>query len=168
MTSQASSVSDSASSGKNQYAALAFFVGLCFAAAATGGFFPPDDWYASLNRPAYAPPNWVFGPVWTVLYLMMAVAGWLVWTSDGTISRSLAFTAYGLQLLLNSAWTAIFFGLHNPGWALVEICFLWLAIVSTIVLFRHHSKTASLLLVPYLLWVSFAVVLNFGFWSLNG
>lgn len=149
-----------------QFPALIGFVVLCFAAAGIGGFFPPDDWYASLNRPSYAPPNWVFGPVWTILYLMMAIAGWLVWKST-TAGKALALTMFGVQLLLNSAWSAIFFGWHQPGWALLEICILWLAIATTILLFKRHSTSAAMLLLPYLAWVSFASVLNYGFWSLN-
>jgi benzodiazapine receptor len=150
-----------------QLGSLAFFVALCFSVAATGAFFPPDDWYASLARPTYAPPNWVFGPVWTVLYLMMAISGWLVWKSPKSTSKRQAMLAFGGQLLLNAAWSAIFFGLHEPGWSLVEICFLWLAILTTIALFRRHSTAAAVLLMPYLAWVSFATVLNYGFWSLN-
>jgi translocator protein len=149
-----------------QYPALISFVVLCFAAAGIGGFFPPDDWHASLNRPSYAPPNWVFGPVWTMLYLMMAVAGWLVWKSN-TAGKALALTMFGVQLLLNAAWSAIFFGWHQPGWALLEMSILWLAIVTTIVLFKRHSSTATVLLIPYLAWVSFAAALNYGFWALN-
>lgn len=153
--------------GKTQLLTLVVFIALCFSVAATGAFFPPNEWYASLNPPGYAPPNWVFGPVWSVLYLMIAVSGWLVWKSPGAISKRTAFVAFGAQLLLNAGWSALFFGLRSPGWALVEICLLWLAILTTIVLFRSHSKTAALLLVPYLAWVSFAAVLNFGFWSMN-
>jgi len=150
----------------SQYPALIAFVVMCFAAAGIGGFFPPDDWYASLNRPSYAPPNWVFGPVWTMLYLMMAVAGWLVWKSNAA-GRTLALTMFGVQLLLNAAWSVIFFGWHEPGWALLEMSTLWLAILFTIVLFKRHSVIAAVLLIPYLAWVSFAAVLNYGFWSLN-
>lgn len=148
-------------------ASLFIFIVLCFSVAASGAFFPPDDWYAGLTRPAYAPPNWVFGPVWTVLYLMIAISGWLVWTSPVSPSKRTALIAFTLQLLLNAAWSAIFFGLHQPGWSLVEICLLWTAILTTILLFRRHSTTAAALLIPYLAWVSFATVLNFGFWSLN-
>ena len=100
-----------------QYPALIVFVVLCFAAAGTGGFFSPDDWYASLNRPSYAPPNWVFGPVWTVLHLIMAVAGWLAWKSNVSAGKARVLTMYVVQLLLNAAWSAIFFGWHQPGWA---------------------------------------------------
>lgn len=167
MTGKASTGTNSTASKKNEYSALAFFIMLCFAVAATGGLFPPDDWYASLTRPRYAPPNWVFGPVWTMLYLMMAVSGWMVWKSTERRSKRTALVAFGTQLILNAVWSAIFFGLHKPGWALVEICFLWLAILCTIVLSRPHSKTAAILLMPYLAWVNFAAVLNFGFWSLN-
>jgi translocator protein len=168
MTSQAQPLSEAGTSDGRQIPALVFFIVFCFAVAATGAFFPPDEWYASLNRPTYAPPNWVFGPVWTLLYLMIAMSGWLVWKSEATVSKRAALTAFGAQLILNAAWSAIFFGLHDPGWALVEICFLWLAILCTIVLFRTHSKIASMLLMPYLAWVSFAAMLNYGFWSLNG
>jgi len=144
-----------------------FFIVLCFSVAATGSLFPPDDWYASLTRPGYAPPNWLFGPVWTMLYLMIAIAGWLVWKSSPADSKRLALTAFGVQLLLNAAWSALFFGLHQPGWAFFEICLLWTAILTTILLFRRHSTAAAVLLMPYLAWVSFAAVLNYGFWSLN-
>ena len=150
-----------------QYPALIVFVVLCFAAAGIGGFFPPDSWYASLNRPSYAPPNWVFGPVWTLLYVMMAVAGWLVWKSSGSVGKRFALTMFGIQLVLNAAWSVIFFGWHQPGWAFLEICMLWLAIATTVVSFKRRSSAAAVLLIPYLAWVSFAAVLNYGFWSLN-
>jgi len=150
-----------------RFASLVVFVLLCFSVAATGRFFPPDSWYASLARPTYAPPNWVFGPVWTVLYLLMAISGWLVWTERDSASKRLAMLAYSAQLLLNATWSAIFFGLHQPGWALFEICLLWAAILTTMLLFHHHSKIAAALFMPYLAWVSFATLLNYGFWSFN-
>lgn len=153
--------------GSGQYLALAVFVILCFAVAATGGLFPPGAWYRSLTRPAFAPPNWVFGPVWTVLYLMMAVSGWLVWRTPTGTARTRALFAFGVQLVLNGIWSALFFGWHRPGLALVEIIVLWLSILVTALLFRRLSVTAAMMLVPYLMWVSFAAVLNFGFWSLN-
>ena len=167
MSANTSSLPTAQRTGVAQYFAFVCFTVLCFSVAATGTFFPPDDWYASLNRPSFAPPNWVFGPVWTVLYLMMAVSGWMVWNTPTKISKRAAFVAFGLQLLLNAGWSAIFFGLHEPGWALTEMLFLWLAILSTIVVFRHQSNTAAMLLIPYFLWVSFAAILNYGFWSLN-
>ncbi len=150
-----------------QYLVLVGFVVACFGAAAIGGFFPPDDWYASLNPPCFAPPNWVFGPVWTVLYFMMAVSGWLVWKSNDKPGKRAALSLFGTQLTLNSIWSALFFGLHRPDLALIEIVILWASILATILLFRRHSATAALLLIPYLAWVSFASVLNYGFWSLN-
>ncbi len=121
----------------------------------------------SLNKPIYAPPNWVFGPVWTLLYLMMAVAGWLVWKSSVGTAKRRELTIFGIQLLLNAVWSALFFGLHRPDLALIEICTLWLAILATVLTFKRHSSTAAALLVPYLVWVSFAAILNYGFWSLN-
>lgn len=151
----------------NHLISLVVFVVLCFLTASAGAAFPPGEWYAELNRPWYAPPNWLFGPVWTVLYFMIATAGWLVWKTRRSGSIVFAMTLYGVQLILNSAWTCLFFGLQRPDFALVEIAILWLVIVATIVVFRRHSRFAALLLIPYLLWVSFASVLNYGFWSLN-
>ncbi|MDG1895350.1 MAG: tryptophan-rich sensory protein [Fuerstiella sp.] len=151
-----------------QHLSLTFFIVLCFPVAATGRFFPPDDWYASLTRSSFAPPaHWVFGPVSTVLYLMMAVSGWMVWKSLGSTSKRPELLVFGVPLFLNAAWSAIFFGLHRSGWAFVEICFLWLAILITILLCRSHSKSAAVLLMPYLAWVSFATVLNYGLSTLN-
>jgi benzodiazapine receptor len=148
MTKLLAANSSGESAGNGQYPALIVFVVLCFSAAAIGGFFPPDGWYASLSRPTYAPPNWVFGPVWTLLYLMIAVAGWRVWKSNVSAGKRFAFTMFGIQLLLNAAWSAIFFGWHKPDWALLEMGILWLAILTTIVLFKRHSLTAALLLPP--------------------
>ena len=150
-----------------RYPSLIVFLILCFSAATFGRLFPPDSWYASLNRPDYAPPNWVFGPVWTVLYLMIAVAGWLVWKSSVSTGKRLTLTMFGIQLLLNAVWSVIFFGWHQPGWALLEIGVLWLTIATTILSFKRHSSPAAVLLFPYLAWVSFAAIFNYGFWSLN-
>ena len=152
---------------RRKYVSLVAFVGVCFAVAASGAFFPPDDWYRSLNRPSYAPPNWVFGPVWTILYLMIAVSGWLVWSAQSERSKRPAMIVFAIQLALNAVWSALFFGLHSPGWALFEICLLWAAILSTMVSFSSHSRLAARLLLPYFGWVSFAAFLNYGFWSLN-
>ena len=127
-----------------------------------------STWYATLVRPALNPPAWVFGPVWTVLYTLMGVAAFLVW-KKGLEHRDVKI-ALGIflgQLVLNTLWSIIFFGLHNPGAAFVEIIFLWLAIFATIVAFARISKPAAWLLVPYLAWVSFAVYLNYAIWILN-
>ena len=137
------------------------WLSLTFAAAVFGGQFTPGPWYAQLAKPGITPPAWVFGPVWTALYAMMAVAAWLVWKQRGFAGASLALTLFIVQLALNALWSWIFFGLHNPGLALAEIQLLWLAVLATLLAFRRHHKTAGLLLLPYLIWVTFAVVLNF-------
>lgn len=146
---------------------LAGWVLLCFAAAAIGGFYPPGDWYATLAKPPWNPPNWLFGPVWTVLYAMMGVAAWLVWRRYGFAGAALPLAAFLIQLALNAAWTWLFFGLRQPGIAFVEIVVLWLAILVTLVSFWRLERTAGVLLVPYLAWVSFAALLNYTLWQLN-
>lgn len=125
------------------------------------------DWYDGLRKPIWNPPGWVFGPVWAVLYLMMAVAAWQVWEQAHVLSRR-ATAWWFLQLALNGAWSWIFFGLHRPGLALIEMSFLWLAILATIRLFRRVRVSAASLMVPYLAWVSFAWLLNFSIWWMNG
>jgi benzodiazapine receptor len=139
----------------------------CFAAAAMGGLFMPGEWYASLQKPAWNPPGWIFGPVWTALYTMMAVAAWLVWRQGGWSKQRQRLLVFLAQLTLNALWTPLFFGLHWPGVAFAEILLLWLAIAATIAAFRPVSRPAMVLLVPYLAWVSFAAVLNFTLWRLN-
>lgn len=147
--------------------ALAGWVVLCFSAAALGGFFMPGEWYASLKKPSWNPPGWIFGPVWTALYAMMAVAAWLVWRRGGLKAQRRPLTLFVVQLALNAAWTPLFFGLHWPGVAFVEIVFLWLALGATLVAFSRVSRFAACLLTPYLGWLSFAAVLNFTLWRLN-
>ncbi len=127
----------------------------------------PGEWYASLRRPSWNPPGWVFGPVWTALYAMMALAAWLVWKRGGFIQQRTALRLFLLQLALNAAWTPLFFGLHWPSVAFAEIVLLWLAIAATLAAFRRASRPAAWLLVPYLAWVSFAAFLNFTLWRLN-
>lgn len=148
-----------------QFVALVGWVLLAFAASASGAFFMPGDWYAGLNKPAFNPPSWIFGPVWTLLYLMMGVSAWLLWRRAGFASA--AIKLWLLQLALNAAWTPVFFGAQEMGWALVVIIAMWAAILATIVAALRVSKPAALLLVPYLLWVSFATVLNATLWHLN-
>lgn len=138
---------------------------MSFLAAVPGAFFGPGVWYANLERPPFAPPSWVFGPVWTILYVMIGTAGWLLWKSNGW--RSSALRWWAVQWLLNAGWTPLFFGARQLGAALVEMTALWLAIVATIAAARPRSKPAAALLLPYLAWVSFAWALNFGFWWLN-
>ena len=141
------------------------FLGLTVAAAAIGAMFQPGAWYQALIKPAWTPPNWLFGPVWTVLYVMIAIAGWLVWREQGL---SFVVVVWALQLVLNGAWSWIMFGQHQIGLALADIFLLWISIVLFAVLAWPVSLTASLLFVPYLAWVSYAGALNFAIWRLNG
>jgi benzodiazapine receptor len=141
---------------------LAGIVGSVFTFTAIG------SWYANLAKPELNPPNWVFGPVWTTLFLLMGIALYLVWEKGlSKKENKLAVKVFGLQLGLNVLWSILFFGLKNPFFAFVEIIFLWLAIAASAVLFWRISKTAGVLLVPYLLWVSFAAYLNFMVFVLN-
>jgi len=152
-----------------QALALGLFYLACFLAAGLGSLFTMvslGSWYAGLAKPAWNPPAWVFGPVWTVLYALMAVAGWLVWRKGGAASWY-ALRWFAAQLVLNVAWSAIFFGLQMPSLAFAEILVLWLAIAATIMTSWQVSRFAGLLLTPYLVWVSFAAVLNFAIWRLN-
>ncbi|HEU5108118.1 MAG TPA: TspO/MBR family protein [Micromonosporaceae bacterium] len=149
-----------------RWAGLAAF-GLAVTAVAVLGSLAvtgTSNEYASLERPVWAPPSWLFGPVWTILYAMIAVSGWLVWRRVGVGAPLLP---YAVQLLLNAAWTPIFFGAGAYGWALVDIAALWWAIAATVVAFRPVSRPAALLLVPYWLWVSYATALNASIWWLN-
>jgi benzodiazapine receptor len=142
---------------------------LCFLAAGLGSLFTMaslGSWYVGLAKPSWNPPSWLFGPVWTVLYAMMAVAGWLVWRRGGAASQ-LALRWFAIQLALNVGWSAVFFGLQLPGRAFVEILVLWLAIAATLVASWKVSRAAGILLAPYILWVSFAAILNFTIWRLN-
>jgi tryptophan-rich sensory protein len=152
---------------RRQILALLGWVMLCFAAAAFGGLIMPGAWYASLQKPSWNPPAWVFGPVWTGLYTMMSVAAWLVWRRGGWAAQRRPLTLFLAQLALNAAWTPLFFGLRWPGDAFAEIVLLWLAIAATLVAFRPVSRVAAWLLAPYLVWVSFAAALNFTLWRLN-
>lgn len=147
----------------------------CIAASQAAGFIGAiftmpaiDSWYKTLARPEFAPPNWVFAPVWTTLYILMGVAAFLVWQKG--LERKevkVALTIFAIQLILNTLWSIIFFGLQSPGWAFVEVIFLWVAILATIIAFAKVSKLAAWLLAPYILWVSFAAYLNFMIFWLN-
>ena len=153
-----------------QSVGLAVWVLICFAAAGLGGLVTAPNipnWYAQLAKPGWTPPGGVFGPVWTLLYLMMAVAAWLIWRPTGLAGARLPLALFGVQLAFNSLWSILFFGLHNPGAAFVDIVLLWGAIVATLVAFWRRSRWAGGLLVPYLLWVSFAAALNFAIWRMN-
>ena len=147
--------------------ALLGFVAANVAAALSGAFFKPGTWYEDLNKPWWRPPNWLFPIAWTVLYAMIAVSGWLVWRADSLAVTWPALTVYGVQLALNAGWSALFFGMRRMDLALLELIGLWLSIAAMIVLFLPISPPAAWLLVPYLLWVSFAGVLNYKVWRLN-
>ncbi|MGE3363594.1 MAG: TspO/MBR family protein [Rhizobiaceae bacterium] len=146
---------------------LVGFLAASFCAAATGVIFRPGEWYRRLDKPVWRPPDWLFAPVWSLLYLSIAVSGWLAWRKAGFNGAPLALASFGLQIFLNAAWTPIFFGMRRPGLAFAEIVILWVSIVTTIASFIPISPTAAWLLAPYLLWVSFAAVLNFSIWRRN-
>ena len=146
-------------------------VSVCLLTGFLGSFITVDSvatWYADLSRPSFTPPDWTFGVVWPILYVMMGISAFLIWNS-GIHRRQVkvALGFFAVQLVLNGLWTPIFFGLHMMGVAFVEILLLWAAILATILAFRRISKAAALLLLPYILWVSFAAVLNAALWLLN-
>jgi tryptophan-rich sensory protein len=156
-------------SGRN-VVALAGFVALCFVVAAAGGAVTATSvgtWYAGLAKPAFNPPDWVFGPVWTALYLMIAVAGWRVWRRRSESGAWLALGAWGVQLSLNLSWSMLFFGARMIGAALADIAVLLAAILITAALFWRIDRIAGALLIPYAAWVGFATVLNAALWRLN-
>jgi tryptophan-rich sensory protein len=141
---------------------------LCFAVAGVGGLVTTPNipnWYAGLAKPSWTPPSWVFGPVWSVLYVSMAVAAWLVWRQG---DAAVPLTMFAVQLLFNAAWSWLFFGLHSSAAAFLDIVLLWLAIVATTASFWRRSTLAAILFLPYLVWVSFAAALNLAIWRLNG
>jgi tryptophan-rich sensory protein len=153
-----------------QAAWLLGLVAVCFAAAAAGGTVTSTSvgvWYQTLKKPSWTPPDWLFGPVWTALYFLMALSAWLVWRRGGWRASRLSLGLFGLQLLLNVGWSAIFFGMSSPGWAFGEILVLLLAIAATAGSFWGQSATAALLFTPYLAWTTFAALLNFAIWRMN-
>ena len=156
---------------KNDWLALLFFILIVEAAGIIGSLFTTPSiptWYASLAKPAFNPPSWVFAPVWTLLFLLMGVAVFLVWRK-GINNRQarVALYVFAGQLVLNILWSVLFFGLHSPLAAFCEVVVLWLAICWTIISFNRVSKAAAWLLMPYIFWVSFATLLNFSLMILN-
>ncbi len=143
------------------------FLTLSFIVALSGIQFQPGEWYKGLLKPSWTPPNSVFGPAWSILYVLMATSAWMVWKSAGIARAKGALAVYLFQLLLNASWSLVFFGLHLMGLGLLNIVLLWFAIAATARLFWRHHKVATILLIPYLLWVAFAGVLNFTIWRLN-
>ena len=173
----------------NNFFKLVIAIGISEMAGIIGSVFTPTPkglvwgftisaiptWYAGLVKPALNPPAWVFGPAWTTLYALMGISLFLIWKQHSNILENvrmlrmwkIGIAAFFVQLSLNAIWSIIFFGLHSPGWALVDIVLLWLAIVWTMVVFYKISKPAAYLLLPYILWVSFASYLNYAIWVLN-
>jgi translocator protein len=147
--------------------ALGGWLALTFAAASLGALFLPGEWYAALKKPSWNPPNWIFGPVWTALYTIMAVAAWLVWRRGGFVRQRTPLTLFFVQLLLNAMWSPLCFGAKSLGLALVDIMFLWIALTATLIAFGKTFWPAGALLAPYLAWVTFATGLNFALWQLN-
>jgi len=142
---------------------------ICELAGAIGSVFTLQSiptWYAALIKPGFSPPNWVFGPVWILLYALMGVAAYWIYISDDKRSKP-ALSIFGLQLVLNVLWSVVFFGLRSPLYGLMVIVLLWLSILATIVKFHEIDKRAGLILIPYILWVSFALILNLFVWRLN-
>ncbi len=146
---------------------LGAFIALCLLAGCVGAIFTIGGipgWYSTLRLPALAPPGWVFGPVWTVLYIIMGISAYMVYIRRKTIS---AMPIFLVQLALNALWSIVFFGMHSPLGALFVMAALWVAIVLTVWDFWKDSRTAGMLLLPYMGWVAFAAALNFAIWRLN-
>lgn len=146
------------------------FLAVCLLTAQFGSMLTRPaigGWYASLAKPAWTPPNWLFAPVWTTLYVLMAIAAWLIWKDNGIRGASLALALFAVQLALNIGWSALFFRWHQPGAAFAEILLLWVVVLLTIVAFWKLSPTAGLLLVPYLGWLGFAACLNYAIFRMN-
>lgn len=138
----------------------------------TGGGLTVSEipgWYAKLSKPSWQPPNWLFGPVWTTLYILMGIAFYLVWKAKVKQAvKQTAIVLFAVQMILNFFWSVLFFNQHQTGWAMLEIIILWIFILLTIFSFSKINNTASWLLVPYISWVSFAMILNYTIWKLNG
>jgi tryptophan-rich sensory protein len=157
--------------GKNlQWWKLIVSIALPLGLGTIAGLFTSQavpEWYASLNRPSFNPPNWIFGPVWTTLYILMGISLFLVWKQEPGRNRNRAIGVFLFQLLLNFLWSFIFFYFNEIGLALIEIILLWISIVVMLVLFYRVKPLAAYLNIPYLLWVSFATVLNAAYYTLN-
>jgi benzodiazapine receptor len=147
--------------------ALVLFVLISLSAGMIGSQFTPDAWYRGLEKPSWNPPDYLFAPVWTLLYIMMGVAAWLVWTRGEKGRRHLPLSVFAVQLGVNALWSWLFFGIRRPDLAFIDILVMWVLICATIVLFWRIRRSAGLLLIPYLAWVSFATALNFQLWRLN-
>lgn len=150
----------------NRWIGLVVWIALPLLAGAAGSQFQPGAWYDGLAKPSFNPPSWVFGPVWTTLYILMGVAAWLVWDRQRATARGVLML-FVAQLIANAVWSWLFFGQQNPGLALMDIVVLWLLILATTIGFWRLRPVAGALLLPYLAWVTFATALNFEIWRLN-
>jgi len=146
---------------------LAAWLIICFTAASTGIQYEPGVWYAILHKPAWIPPNWVFPTVWTLLYALMAVAAWRIWRAHRLRGAPLAFAFFAAQLVFNAAWSWLFFGLHLMAYALLDLGLLWIFLLLTVLTFQGKDRLAAFLLLPYLVWVGFAGILNYALMALN-
>jgi tryptophan-rich sensory protein len=155
----------------NNISKLIVSILICELAGLIGSLFTTPailGWYAGIVKPALNPPSWIFAPVWTTLFVLMGIAAFLIWRKGWSRQDvRIALSIFIGQLVLNTLWSIIFFGLHNPGGAFIEIVFLWLAILTTIIVFARISRLVAWLLLPYIIWVSFAGYLNFAIWLLN-
>ncbi|HMP90621.1 MAG TPA: tryptophan-rich sensory protein [Kiritimatiellia bacterium] len=149
------------------FLALTGWLLLTFSTSLTGFSVSTEGWYDTINKPSWNPPSWIFGPVWTTLYILMGTAAWRIWRQGGWAGQKSALTLYLIQLALNALWTPLFFGLQKPGWALVDIVILIILILATMRAFRPVDKWAVYLMAPYLLWVIFAAALNTALWWMN-
>jgi len=154
---------------RSQIVGLLGWIFICFVAAAFGGLasVSAGSFYRDLVRPEWAPPAWLFGPAWTILYCMMAVSAWLVWRTNGFRAARGPLTLFIVQLVLNGLWTWLFFGLRSGALAFAEIIILWVAILATLISFWRTNRIAGALLIPYLCWVTFAAALTYALWSKN-
>ena len=152
---------------KNSAVGLILWIVVSMGAGLVGSRFMPGEWYASLAKPDWNPPSYVFGPVWTTLYILMGISAWLVWRKVGFSGATSVLGLFLVQLVLNSLWSYLFFGIHQPGLALIEIVILWSVILVITIGFWRISVTAGIMLLPYLCWVGFASVLNLQLWRLN-
>ena len=152
---------------RSQILALGGWLLLTFLTALSGAFFMPGEWYDRLIKPWWNPPNWVFPIVWTVLYIMIANAAWLVWRAKGFSGAGFALQLFIAQLVVNALWSYLFFGLHSPFLALLDVIVMWLMILATLIAFWQVNLLAGILMIPYLVWVSIAAFLNFTIWRLN-
>lgn len=156
----------------NKIAGLIGWLLICYATSFIGAIVSPGiaspEWYQALAKPSWTPPGWIFGPVWTTLYTLMGLAAWWIWKDFGWMEAAAGLRLFIIQLVFNAAWSWIFFRWHLLGWAAIEIIVLWALILATLRSFWRHNRWAGALLIPYLLWVSFAAALTFSIWQLNG